>query len=51
MKLMSLKSNEISVMSHANEKNCKIGTKMIIGGHAHVFGDFLKPGSIIDRLV
>jgi len=35
---------------HENESNYKRDTKMIIDGHAHASGDFLKPESIIDNL-
>ncbi len=37
-------------MCHENESNYKRDTKMIIDGHAHASGDFLKPESIIDNL-
>ncbi len=37
-------------MHHAGTKSHKKEVKMVIDGHAHASGDFLKPESIIDKL-
>ena len=37
-------------MRHADETNYKKDIRMIIDGHAHASGDFLKPESITDNL-
>ena len=39
-----------NIVIHANKPNYKRNTRMIIDGHAHASGDFLKPESIIDNL-